>query len=90
MGCGLCKAEEEIPVVISTNASSKGKAPVASLSLHSNNPERPKLFTVNEEVSGLEESVRARVGNLSIGASSQASGARRQAMENKGEGSVHG
>lgn len=90
MGCGLCKAEEEIPVVISTTASNKGKVPVASLSLHSNNPERPKLFTVNEEVSGLEESVRARVGNLSIGASSQASGARRQAMENKAEGSVHG
>jgi len=89
LGCGLCKAEEEIPVVVSTTALNRGKVPVAGLSLPSGTPERPKLFTVNEEVSGLEESVRVRVGNQSIGASSQASGARRQALENKGESSVH-
>jgi hypothetical protein len=61
---------------------------VGGLSIRSNHSDRPKLFTVNEEMSGLEESVRARVGNQSFGASSQASGARKQPLENKRESSV--
>jgi hypothetical protein len=77
MGCGLCKAEEKIRVVVSAQLPTAPKTPAAVLSLSTHNPERVKLFTVSEERSSLEESVRVlRMGprSQSFGASSHASG----------------
>lgn len=75
MGCGLCNAEEKIQVVVSVKMQNPTENPAARLSQSSNHPGRAKLFTVHEEGSSFEESVRVlKAGrSQSIGASSYAS-----------------